>query len=46
MEMPGGAREWKRVSRPSFRGMSSLKRTSSISMLAISTTRSLTEQVS
>lgn len=46
MLMPGGAREWKRVRRPSLRGMSSLKRTSSINMLLMRTTRSLTSQVS
>ena len=46
MEMPGGAREWKRVRRPSLRGMSSLKRTSSVSMLLMRRTRSLVSQVS
>lgn len=46
MLMAGGAREWKRVRRPSLSGMASLNRTSSMSMLLISTTRSLTSQVS
>ena len=44
--MPGGAREWKRVSRPSLSGIASLKRISSMSMLLISRTRSFTSQVS
>lgn len=44
--MPGGAREWNRVNRPSFRGISSLNRMSSMSMLLIRTTRSLVSHVS
>ena len=44
--MPGGAREWKRVKRPSLSGISSLKRISSKSMLLIRRTKSFTSQVS
>ena len=44
--MPGGAREWNRVKRPSLSGISSLKRISSRSMLLIRRTRSFTSQVS
>ena len=44
--MPGGAREWNRVKRPSFSGISSLKRMSSMSMLLMRTTKSLVSHVS
>ena len=44
--MPGGAREWNLVKRPSLSGISSLNRINSSSMLLMRRTRSFTSHVS